>query len=78
MWTQIGHIWHTLSSFGGQPIATHDTIQNIMYAFVWESGRVVWREWWYAVTSGVSLEANFYMTQEDQVFVTDVVVVDPM
>jgi hypothetical protein len=49
-----------------------------MYAFVWESGRVVWREWWYAVTSGVSLEANFYMTQEDQVFVTDVVVVDPM
>jgi hypothetical protein len=30
--------------FGGQWIATHDTIRDVMYAFVRESGHVVWRE----------------------------------
>jgi hypothetical protein len=43
--------------FGGQRIATHDTIQ--------ENGHNVWKERWYALTSKVSLQTNFYMTRED-------------
>ncbi len=30
--------------FGGQWIATHDTIQNVMYAFAQKSGHVVWKK----------------------------------
>ncbi len=30
--------------FGGQQIATNDTIQDVMYAFIRESGHIVWRE----------------------------------
>ncbi len=29
--------------FGGQWIATHDTIRNVMYAFAWKSGHIVWK-----------------------------------
>jgi hypothetical protein len=52
--------------FGGQWIVTHDAIWNIMYAFVFKSGHDVWKKWWYAFTSGVSLQVDFYMTREDQ------------
>jgi hypothetical protein len=48
-----------------------------MYAFAWESGHTVWKECWYTIMSRVSLQANFYMTREDQIFVTNVVVVNP-
>jgi len=48
-----------------------------MYAFVRESGHVVWKEWWYALTLGVSVWINHYITREDQVFIADVVVIDP-
>jgi hypothetical protein len=34
------------------------------------------QEQWYALTSRISLQTNFYMTQEDEVFVVDVVVTD--
>ncbi len=44
-----------------------------MYALTWESGHDVWRERWYAF---ISLQTNLYMIWEDQVFVTDVVVID--
>jgi hypothetical protein len=50
--------------FGGQQIATHDAIKNIIYALVWKCGHVVWREQWYTLTSGVSLQID-YMTYED-------------
>jgi hypothetical protein len=49
-----------------------------MYAFVRKSEHVVWKEGWYALTLRVSLQANFYMTQEDQVFVFNVMVIDLM
>jgi len=29
--------------FGGQQIATHDTIWDVMYAFAWKSGHAVWK-----------------------------------
>jgi hypothetical protein len=64
--------------FGGQQIATHDTIKDIMYAFVWKSEHIVWREWWYSLTLKTSLWTNFCMIHEDQVFVVDVVVIDLM
>ncbi len=47
------HLVHCM--FGGQQIATHDIIRNIMYAFVRKSGHIVWRKRWYAFTSKVSL-----------------------
>jgi hypothetical protein len=43
-----------------------------MYAFIQKSGHVIWKEWWYALMSRVSLQANLYVTQEDQVFIVDV------
>jgi hypothetical protein len=49
-----------------------------MYPFTQKSGHAVWRKRWYAFTSGVSLPTNLYMTQEDQVFIVDVVVIDQM
>jgi hypothetical protein len=64
--------------FGGQQIATHDVIQNVMYAFVWKSGHAVWRKRWYALTLGVSLQTALCMTWKDYVFVTNVVVTDLM
>jgi hypothetical protein len=63
--------------FEGQRIATHDTISNVTYAFIQKSGHTIWIEWWYAFTSKVSLQVNFYMTRNDQVFVANVVVIDP-
>jgi len=59
-------------------IATHDAIWDVMYAFIQENGHVVWREWWYALTSRVSLWTDLYMTRKDQVFIVDVVVTNPM
>jgi hypothetical protein len=47
-----------------------------MYALVWYDGHDVWKEWWYAFTSEVSLQANLYMIHEDQVFVANVVVMN--
>jgi hypothetical protein len=64
--------------FGGQWIATHDTIWNVMYAFAWKGGHVVWRKRWYTLTLGVSLQIDLYMTQEDKVFVANVLVIDLM
>jgi hypothetical protein len=49
-----------------------------MYAPVQESGHVVWKEWWYAFTLGVSLHVDLYMTWEDHVFVANMVVTDLM
>jgi hypothetical protein len=48
-----------------------------MYALVRENGHVVWKEQWCALTLGVSFGANFYMTQEDQIFIVHVVVTKP-
>jgi hypothetical protein len=39
--------------------ATHDAIQDIMYAFVWKNGQILWKEWWYAFTSWISYELIF-------------------
>ncbi len=63
--------------FGGQWISTHDVIRNVMYALVKKKGHIVWKERWYALMSRISLQANLYMTQENQVFIVDVVVIDP-
>jgi hypothetical protein len=70
------HLIHC--AFGGQRITTHDAIRNIMYVFAWESGHSVWKERWYAFTSIISLRTDIYMTQKDQVFVADVVIINPM
>jgi hypothetical protein len=48
-----------------------------MYAFIQESGHIVWTEWWYAFTLKVSLQADLYMTRKDHIFIVDVVVIDP-
>jgi len=37
----------------------------------------LYEEKWYAFTLKVSLQTNLYMSCEDQVFVVDVVVIDP-
>jgi hypothetical protein len=47
-----------------------------MYALIQNNGHTVWREWWYIFMSKFSLRIDFYMTQEDQVFVVNVVVID--
>jgi hypothetical protein len=47
------HLAHCL--FRNQPIATHDTIRNVMYALTQENGHDVWKKWRYAITSRVSL-----------------------
>jgi len=45
-----------------------------MYVLTQKSGHIVWREWWFALTSIVSLQADLYITRKDQVSVVDVVV----
>jgi len=40
--------------FGGQRIATHDTIRNVMYVFPRKNGHVIWRKQWYTLTPGIS------------------------
>jgi hypothetical protein len=70
------HLTHL--PFGGQQIATHDAIKDIMCAFVRKSGHSLWRKQWYTLTIRTSLWANFCMIHEDQVFVVDVVVIDLM
>jgi hypothetical protein len=64
-------------AFGSQQITIDDTIQDIMYSLARKSGHIVLKEWWYALTSRVSLQIDLYMTREDQVFVVDVVVTNP-
>jgi len=34
-------------------------------------------KWWYVFTSRVSLQTDLYMTRKDQVFVANVVVINP-
>jgi hypothetical protein len=48
-----------------------------MYALVQENRHVVWKKQWYAITSRISLRVDLYMTQKDQVFVANVVVIHP-
>jgi hypothetical protein len=36
--------------FGGQR-----AILDVMYALVQESGHIVWKDWWYALASRISL-----------------------
>jgi hypothetical protein len=45
----------TYCPFEGQRIITHDAIRNVMYAFAQKNGHNIWKEWWYALTSRVSL-----------------------
>ncbi len=52
----------TQCPFGGQQVATYDAIRNIMYPLTSKSGHVVWREQWYTLMSGVSLQVDLYMT----------------
>jgi hypothetical protein len=47
-----------------------------MYVFILKNGHVEWKEWWYTLTLRVSLSTNLYMTQEDQVFIIDVVIIN--
>jgi hypothetical protein len=49
-----------------------------MYALVQENGHAKWKEWWYAFTLKVSLWTDLYITWKDQVFVVDVVIINPM
>lgn len=51
--------------FGNQWIITHDAIRDIMYALTWKNEHVVCGERWYALTLGVSLRTNLYLTHED-------------
>jgi sialic acid synthase SpsE len=62
--------------FGGQWIATHDAMKDVMYAFVQESEHDVWREQWYTLMSRASLQVDLYITCEDQVFNINLVVMD--
>jgi hypothetical protein len=39
----------TRCPFEGQWMTTHDTIQDVMYAFTQENGHDVWKKWWYAL-----------------------------
>jgi hypothetical protein len=48
-----------------------------MYVFALESGHVVSKEQWYAFMLRVLLQTDLYMTWENQVFIIDVVVIDP-
>jgi hypothetical protein len=45
----------TCCLFEGQRIATHDAIQDVMYALARENGHVIWKERWYALMSRISL-----------------------
>jgi hypothetical protein len=45
-----------------------------MYVLIFKNEHIVWRESWYILMSRVSLQANFYMTREDQIFIADVMV----
>jgi hypothetical protein len=47
-----------------------------MYALAQKNGHVIWKEWWYTIMLKVSLQANLYMTQENQVCIANVVVID--
>ncbi len=66
------HLVHC--TFGGQRIATHDAIWDVMYALIRENGHTIWRERWYVFKLGVSLKFNLYMIRKDQVFVVDGVI----
>jgi hypothetical protein len=48
-----------------------------MYALAQENRHVVWKKRWYAITSRISSQVDLYVTQKDQVFVANVVVIHP-
>ncbi|KAG6545546.1 hypothetical protein Mapa_013148 [Marchantia paleacea] len=39
----------TRCPFGGQRIATHDAIRDVVFAMAREGGYLTWRERWYAL-----------------------------
>ncbi|KAG6556889.1 hypothetical protein Mapa_001469 [Marchantia paleacea] len=41
----------TRCPFGGQRIATHDAIRDVVFAMAREGGYLTWRERWYALQS---------------------------
>jgi hypothetical protein len=45
----------TFRLFGGEQITTHNTIRNVMYAFVRESEHAIWKKQWYTFMLGISL-----------------------
>jgi hypothetical protein len=49
-----------------------------MYALAWKNGYIVWKKQWYTFTWRVLLWIDLYITQKDQVFIVDVVVIDSM
>jgi hypothetical protein len=67
MWTHVGCIWHALNSLPVWRLANNHTWCHLkchvccMLSF--EKVGTIWREWWYTLTSGVSLQINLYMTQ---------------
>jgi hypothetical protein len=80
MWTWVEHIWHTLNSL---PIWRSLDSHTWCHLKCHVCPRL--RKWarymeilWYTLTSKVSLQDNLYRTQKDQVFIVDVVVIDPM
>lgn len=55
---ECGHMLHT---FG-----MHLTCYlDIMYAFIRKNEHAIWKERWYTLTLGVSLQDDFYMAKED-------------
>jgi hypothetical protein len=48
-----------------------------MYAIIQKSGHAIWKEQWYAIMIRVSLQVDLYMTRKEQVFIVDVMVIDP-
>ncbi len=71
-------MWHTSNMLFVQRSinTTLDTIINIMYAPTSKSEHNVWKKWWYTFTSRVSLQVNLYITNENQVFVADVIIMN--
>jgi hypothetical protein len=68
------NIYLACCPFGSQWKITHDAIKDVMYAFTRENEQGVWKGWWYILMSRVSLQGDLYMTHEDQIFFTNVVV----
>jgi len=75
MGTWDGCICHTLNSLPIWRLMDNHTWQHLKHHVCpclkeW----VVWKQWWYNFTLGVSLRANLYMNRKDQVFIANVVV----
>ncbi|KAG6551070.1 hypothetical protein Mapa_007305 [Marchantia paleacea] len=67
----------TRCPFGGQRIATHDAIRDVVFAMAREGGYLTLRERWYALQSTRVRGGHCTWFGEDQVTVADVVVTDP-